>query len=333
MGQPLYTERILRKYGMQDSKAVDMPVVKLIANEKSNDVCNQQLYQVVVGSLLYHSTKTRPDIAYAVSCVARFCPNPTKEHQTAVKRILRFLKGISNLKEQTPHMKSGDIGDRKSTSGYVFLLEGVAISWKGSKQTCVALSTAEAEYVALCAAVQEAMWFQQLVSDLLNKSMQKTIIFEDNQSAIFLAKIQQVHGRTKHIDIKHHFIRDIVETGRTDIVYCASEDMVADMLTKELSAKQFEKLRRRRTPLRVRSSHFVSYWLALLVELLLEYSKVGCFATCLLSLSATFNGYLTNNRGQPDTMLFLQGSIQGTREPSKTLFTEGGGRLQPLSCF
>ena len=105
-------------------------------------------------------------------------------------------------------------------------------------------STAEAEYVALSAAAQEAVWLQQLTSDLLNKSIQETTILEDNQSAICLTKNQQVHGRTKHIDIKYHFIRDMVEAGRIKLKYCASEDMVADMLTKRLSIRQFEKLRR-----------------------------------------------------------------------------------------
>ena len=258
MGQPTYTEKILLRYGMHNSKPVSTPVnteVKLIAGEGTDDMCDQQLYQAIVGSLLYLSTKTRPDIAYAVSCVARFCAKPTKEHWTAVKRILRYLKGTSNLgliyKGDIAHEVAGysdaewagDIGDRKSTSGYIFLLGGAAISWKSCKQTCVALSTAEAEYVALSAAAQEAMWLQRLVSDLLNKSIQETVIFEDNQSAICLAKNQQVHGRSKHIDIKYHFVRDMVEAGRLELVYCASEDMIADMLTKGLSTKQFEKLR------------------------------------------------------------------------------------------
>ena len=172
-----------------------------------------------------------------------------------MKRILRYLKGTSNLgllyREGTPAEIAGysdadwagDIGDRKSTSGYVFLIGGAAISWKSSKQSCVSLSTAEAEYVALSAAAQEAVWLQQLASDLLNKSIQETTILEDNQSTICLAKKQQVHGRTKHIDIKYHFIRDLVEAGRIKLMYCASEEMVADMLTKGLPSQQFEKLR------------------------------------------------------------------------------------------
>lgn len=258
IGQPLYTETMLQKFGMLDCKPVDTPVstgVKPVSGEESEESCDQQLYQAVIGSLLYLSTKTRPDIAYAVSCAARFCAKPTKQHWSAVKRILRYLKGTSRFglayKGDTANAVTGysdadwagDVGDRKSTSGYVFMLGGAAISWRSSKQTCVALSTAEAEYIALSAAAQEAAWLQKLVSDLLNKNIQETVILEDNQSAICLAKNQQVHGRTKHIDIKYHFVRNMVEAGKIKLTYCASKDMVADMLTKGIPANQFEKLR------------------------------------------------------------------------------------------
>ena len=160
---------------MYDCKAVSAPVnpdLKLVAAENPKDVLNQQMYQAIVGSLLYLSTKTRPDISYAVSSVARFCAEPTQQHWVAVKRILRYLKGTSNYRlsfknnsgsEITGYSDAdwaGDTGDRKSTSGYVFIQAGGAISWKSSKQKCVALSTAEAEYVALSAAVQEAIWLQ-----------------------------------------------------------------------------------------------------------------------------------------------------------------------------
>ena len=146
-----------------------------------------------------------------------------------MKRILRYLNGTIKLgllyRESTSAKIAGytdadwagDVGDRKSTSGYMFLLGGAAISWKSNKQTCVALSTAEAEYVALSTAAQEAIWLQQLTSDLMNKSIQEMIIYEDNQSTICLAKNQQVHGRTKHIDIKYHFVRNLVEAGRIKV--------------------------------------------------------------------------------------------------------------------
>ena len=144
IGQPMYTEKILHRFDMHNSKPVGSPVnpdVKLTACKNPDDVYNQKLYQALVGSLLYLSTKTRPDIAFAVSSAARFCANPTKEHWTVVKRILHYLHGFSDSDW------AGDVGDRRSTSGYVFLLGGAAVSWKSTKQTTVALSTAEAEYI------------------------------------------------------------------------------------------------------------------------------------------------------------------------------------------
>ena len=173
--QPTYTEKVLHRFDMHNSKPVGSlvnPDVKLSACENPDDVCDQKLYQAVVGSLLYLSTKTRPDIAFAVSIAARFCASPTKEHWTAVKRILRYLNGTQQFgllyKANTSSESeiagfsdsdwAGDVGDRKSTSGYVFLLGGAAVSWKSTKQTTVALSTAEAEHIALSSASQEATW-------------------------------------------------------------------------------------------------------------------------------------------------------------------------------
>ena len=139
---------------------------------------------------------------------------------------------------------AGDTTDRKSTSGHVFILASASISWRSSKQTCVAIFTTEAEYIALSATVQEALWLQQLTSDLFGSKIQEsTTFFEDNQSTIALAKNQSTHGRTKHVDIKYHFIHDYVEARRVKLLYCPTEDMLADMFTKGLSTKRFEKLR------------------------------------------------------------------------------------------
>ena len=113
----------------------------------------------------------------------------------------------------------------------MFQIGGTAVSWRSNKQSCVALSTAETEYVALAAAAQEAIWLRQLTSDILDKPGEGTEIFEDNQSAICLAKNPQFHSRTKHIEIKYHFIRDQVESGNIKLTYSRSEDI---MLTKGL---------------------------------------------------------------------------------------------------
>ena len=251
IGQPAYTENILQKFGMESAKPVSTPVdtgSKLVKTTEECESVDPTLYQSAVGSLLYLSMGTRPDITYAVSNVARFCVNPSKQHLTAVKRILRYLKGSVHLgllysKDSNTDCLcvgysdadwAGDIKDRKSTSGYLFKLSGAAVSWRSKKQVCVALSTAESEYMALASAAQEAVWMRQLTSDLKNGPTGATVIFEDNQSSICMAQNPQFHGRAKYIAIKYHFIREKVTDGTVELKYCRSDMMIADILTKGL---------------------------------------------------------------------------------------------------
>ena len=258
IGQPVYTNNLLKKFGMQDCKAVCTPVdisTKLVKATSEDECVDQQLYQSAIGSLLYLSVSTRPDITYAVSTLARFSSSPTQQHWTALKRVMRYLKGTTNYGIMYNKKGSqecicysdadwaGDINDRRSTSGYLFQISGGAVTWSSKKQSCVALSTAEAEYVALSSAAQEAVWMRQLTTELQNPPETPTIIYEDNQSAISMTKNQQFHGKGKHIAIKYHFIQDQVSNGTIKIVYCPTKEMVADMFTKGLSREQFCKLR------------------------------------------------------------------------------------------
>ena len=259
IGQPTYTESILQKYGMQEAKPVRTPAdinSKLLKASDESELVDQNLYQSAVGSLLYLSTRTRPDIAFAVGNVARYCSKPTKTHWTAVKRIFRYLKGTTRLGllyrsgTETDALYGysdsdwgGDCNDYKSTTGYLFLLGGTAVTWKSKKQSCVALSTAEAEYMALSSAAQEAIWMRELNSDLGNPQSQPTLVYEDNQSAIAMTKNPQFHGRTKHINIKYHYVREQVSKDKICLEYCPTEDMLADALTKGIGPEKFEKLR------------------------------------------------------------------------------------------
>ena len=181
IGQPAYTENLLKRLGMQDSKPSHTPVevsFKLQPATNQAEPVNQTKYQSAIGGLMYLVVSTRPHIAFAVNNLARFSSNPQKEHWTALKRILRYLKGTINidiLYKQDGSDKcigysdtdwAGDTLDRKSTSGYIFMLSGGPISWSSKKQKCVALSTAEAEYVALSESAQECLWLRQLEAEL-----------------------------------------------------------------------------------------------------------------------------------------------------------------------
>ena len=218
-----------------------------------DDLIDQELYQSAVESLLYQSTKARPDITYAVGAVARFSSKPSQAHWVAVKRIMRYLSGTldygllygynDNIAGFSDADWAGDCTDCKSTSGFVFMLSGAAISCNSKKQICVALSTAEAEYIALAKATQESIWLQKLLQDMSETSVTPITIFEDNQSTIEMTKNPQFHSKAKHIDIKFHYIRELVTTGKVDLKYCRKDEMIADMLTKGIGKIQFTKLR------------------------------------------------------------------------------------------
>ena len=176
------------------------------------------------------------------------------EHWKSIKHIMHYLNGTQNYgllydKEKVTDFIgysdedwAGDSDDHRSTSGYVFELSGAAVSWRSKKQSCVALSTAEAEYMALASAAQEAVWMQGLQNYLNEASVKSILIYEDNQSTICIAKNPQYHERAKHIDIKFHYICEQVEKKAIQLEYCESK-MVADMLTKALLSSQFVKLR------------------------------------------------------------------------------------------
>lgn len=201
-------------------------------------------YHEAVGSLMYASLGTRPDITYAVQTVSRFSKNPGLAHWEAVKRIFRYLKGTKNLwltyggnpRELTGYADAdGSMADdRHAISGYAFMINGGAISWAAKRQEIVSLSTTESEYVAITHASKEGLWLRSLLSQLFSTTLETTTLFSDNQSAIALTQDHQYHPRTKHIDIRYHFIRWIVENGSLRLLYCPTEDMIADALTKPL---------------------------------------------------------------------------------------------------
>ena len=258
MGQTAYTERLLAKMGMNDCNQVKTPADPgnhLVKADEDEPAPNQQLYRSAVGSLMYLATSTRPDISFAVGTLARFSSKPNKSHWIALKRVLRYLKGTAGYGITFRGDGSGECtcfsdadwarnkDDRRSTSGYLFKIAGGPVTWRSKRQDTVALSTAEAEYLALSSTTQEVMWMRRLNSELGNSQQGPTIIQEDNQSAISMSKNPQFHGRAKHIDIRHHFIREQVHNGVIELKYCPTQEMLADMFTKGLAQERFCLLR------------------------------------------------------------------------------------------
>jgi hypothetical protein len=260
ISQRSYTEKVLRRFQMESCRPVGTPLEtgkkfhELSSDDESFDT---QTYRQAIGCLTYVSVTTRPDIAAAVGILSQYMSKPSKDHWIGVKRVLRYLKGTLNYgikysaNNGNPELIgysdsdwAGDIDTRRSTSGYVFQLSNSVISWSSRKQATVAKSSSEAEYVALSLAAQEAIWLQRLMCDLGKTIDKPTIIFEDNQGAIELAKNPKYHNRTKHIDVCHHFVRERVLSKEIKVIYCPTEDMVADIMTKGLPKPCFEKLRK-----------------------------------------------------------------------------------------
>lgn len=182
--------------------------------------------------------------------------NPSKMHILAAKRVLRYLKGTielgmfyerggeDELVAYTNSDYAGDLDDRKSTSGYVFKLSGGAVAWSSKKQAVVTLSTTEAEYVAAAACACQSIWMKRVLKQLSSYQRKCIPVFCDNSSTIKLSKNPILHGRSKHIDVRFHFLRDLVKDGVVELQYCGTNEQLADIMTKPLKFESFVKLRR-----------------------------------------------------------------------------------------
>ncbi|XP_048485493.1 uncharacterized protein LOC119691901 isoform X3 [Plutella xylostella] len=249
VSQTIYIEKILERFVMSDCNAVSTPCdpsVNLKKAESEEEILRNIPYQEAIGCLLYLSQGTRPDITYIVNTLSKFNNQPTAQHWAALKRVFRYLKGTKDLQLVFKCDAGNIVGycdadwasntdDRRSCTGYMFLFQGAAISWSSKRQPTVALSSTEAEYMALSSAIQEAMWLKQLQEDfwpsLSNDSFD---VYCDNQSALSIAGHDVYHARSKHIDVRYHFIREKIEAKQISLKYQCSEDMVADALTKGL---------------------------------------------------------------------------------------------------
>ena len=250
MKQKKYIDKILTRFGMMECNPKTVPcdvnITSVDRNTDSNYLDDPRLYREMVGNLLYLMTCTRPDLCFAVTRLSQFLARPRNQHLNICKSVLRYLRGTTNLGLTFVKTKSqikllgfcdsdwgGSCGDRKSISGYCYRLsdESSLVSWRSRRQQAVALSTCEAEYMAMSHAIQEGKFIRQLLFDLHGKMLQIDL-FADNQGAINLAKNPVSHQRSKHIDIRYHFIRSEVNDGNVILNYIPSNENVADLFTK-----------------------------------------------------------------------------------------------------
>jgi len=253
------TRRIVAEYGMDaaKSKAIpadpDVQLRKLAPGEEQ--LPSNYPYSALVGSLLYLSLTTRPDIAYAVGVLARYGAAPSKAHWLAAKAVVRYLAGTldfgltyspsasSELIGYSDADWAGDLDKRRSCTGFVFLLHGGAVSWKSALQKTVAQSTAEAEYMAAASAVKEAVWLRYLLADLGIPVDGPVPMLTDNQACLAFLRDHTTSPRAKHIDIRYHAAREKVEEGIVSFEYLRTAEMIADILTKALPAPKFHYFR------------------------------------------------------------------------------------------
>jgi hypothetical protein len=256
LSQGKYAVEILKRFGMMDCKSMTTPMTtnpKLLC-DTSSEIVDATLYRQMIGSLMY-LTNTRPDICFVVNTLSQYMIEPRHVHLIAAKHVMRYLKGTIEygikydadcefrLQGYSDSDWAGSVRDRKSTSGCCFSLGSGMISRFSRKQTNVALSTTKAEYMVACLACTEAVWLRKLLSRLFDIELDATSICCDNQSCIKLSVNPMFNDKSKHIGIKYHFIRDVVEKGAVKLHYVATNEQVADVLTKPLSKVKFEYFR------------------------------------------------------------------------------------------
>lgn len=222
--------------------------------EDGTEAVDPSSYRSLIGGLNYW-THTHPDIMFSLSVVSRFMPNPTKQHLGAANRVLRYIAGTVNfgiwcskksdfnLVGYSDSDWAGCTDDRRSTSGHVFSLGSGAISWSSKKQEVLALSSSEAEYIAAASAACQTVWLRRLLTDLDNAEQEATTVFCDNKATITMTKNPAFHSRTKHIDIRYHFIRSLVAKGEIALKFCGTKEQAADILTKSLLQAKHNYLR------------------------------------------------------------------------------------------
>lgn len=247
-----YIKQALARYNLSDIHEARSPVDASLKLEENSEVASdkfRQEFQSKLGTLAYPSNYARPDITFATNYVARYSQNPSQKHMDALHRIYAYLKGTTSvgikyevggdpefkLYSDSDHAGCGDT--RRSTTGWILTFMGGPVSWRSHRQSTVALATCDAEYTAAAEATQEAIYVKGFVNDLQIKDFEiKTLpLFIDNEAALSLSKNPKFHTRTKHIDVKYHFIRDATANKHVNTQRVDTRNNVADILTKGMT--------------------------------------------------------------------------------------------------
>lgn len=264
LSQSKYVQDLLSDFSMSDCKPRNLPAVPNYNLSKGSseepELLSEEdhaLYRSIVGKINYLSVVTRPDLAFIVSSLSQYLSKPTAEHLVAAKHVLRYLKGTVNFSLTLRKSESfeligycdsdwaADAGDRRSFTGYCFKLgsESDVLSWCTRKQPTVALSSMEAEYMSMSAASQHVVFLRSLLHSLGFGLSGPSIIHADNQGAILLAQNPIGNRRSKHIDVRHHYVRELVEGNTIHLSYIPTEENISDSLTKNLGTEKFKKFR------------------------------------------------------------------------------------------
>jgi hypothetical protein len=261
INQRAYIESMVEKFRLTNTKRVHTPMdpnVQYSAQQSPSSV-NQVgrmkgiPYAEAIGSVLWPTVVSRPDTAFAVGVLSQFIQNPGQAHWDAVKRIISYLDTTKDLWLTFGGNKNGLLEGycdadwasqphRHSISGYSFHFGVGAISWSSKKQSIVTLSSTEAEYVAETHAAKEGIWLRSFIKEIMGIERDPLTLKADNQGAIALAKDNKFHARTKHIDLRYHFIREAVDDGKIKMEYIPTTENVADIFTKSLARSRHEEL-------------------------------------------------------------------------------------------
>uniref|UniRef100_A0A8D8QIS8 Copia protein n=1 Tax=Cacopsylla melanoneura TaxID=428564 RepID=A0A8D8QIS8_9HEMI len=258
ISQAKYLAKLVEKFGLQNCNPAKTPM-EVVQNMLPDDNPVKDFdkpYRLLLGSLMYAMLGSRPDLSYALNYLSRFQNNPNDVVWNMLKRVLRYVKGTLNVKlvfkKQVGTVLVGysdadwgsDSQDRKSTTGIAFFVLGNITSWASRKQPTVALSSTEAEYMAICHALTEGLWIKSVLTEMnIVLGLPPIVLYEDNQGCISLCKNPVHQKRSKHIDIKYHFIRENVTDGNVEIVFVPTVDQIADVFTKSLPGPTFCHLR------------------------------------------------------------------------------------------